>query len=441
VYDAEDPASIERRARALVGRRLGDVTTIAADELLTKRTRGTVGHHLERYFGLTINSEAGPDFAAAGTELKSVPVTPQGNTFAAKERTFITAIDYGSIADTPFEGSALDTKTRHTLYVFYEWRAEVTVADLRVRRVLLHERDELDELALREAYQHVQRAVRSGRAHELSESDTWGVGPATKDARSRGIPQPFSDVPAKRRAFAWRPAYTTRLFQVAKLAEEPVVDAPDELTDLIAEVRDRLLPHYGRSVAELRDQFAPHITDTAKSLASGATRALLRAGDPQGMEAFDRLGITVRTVRAERATLRPFESVSFPAIDFLEVVDTPWEASQLHEELNAVLFVVFTADRGQRPRDARLWTAFLWRPEQNDTATMRGEYEKFRTAIAHEPPERWPSPSETEVLHVRPHGRDKRDRRPLPTGGDHVRSAFWLNQHYVQRLIERSRPL
>lgn len=441
MYDLEDLRAIERHARALVGRRLGDVTAIAADEQLGNRSRGTVGHHLERYFGLTINSEAGPDFHATGTELKSVPVTPQGNTFTAKERTFITAIDYASIVDAPFDGSSLDTKTRRTLYVFYEWRGGVPVADLRVRRILMHERDELDELALREAYGHVQRMVRAGRAHELSESDTWGVGPATKDARARGVSQPFSEEPAKRRAFAWRPAYTTRLFQVAKLAQEPVVEAPDELTDLIADVRDLLLPHYGRSVAELRDRFVPHVSDTAKSLASTATRALLRAGDAQNLEAFERLGITVRTVRAERTSLRPFESVSFPAFDFLEVADTPWEASPLHEQLNAVLFVVFTADRSQLPRDARLWTAFLWRPAPEDTATMRREYETYRQAIAELPVEEWPQASDTEVLHVRPHGRDKRDRLPLPTGGDHVRSAFWLNRDYVKRLIERSRPL
>jgi DNA mismatch repair protein MutH len=441
VYDHEDLASIERRAKALVGRRLGEMTTIAAEEQLTSRSRGTVGHHLERYFGLQISSVAGPDFAVTETELKSVPVVRQGNTFAAKERTFITAIDYARVADVPFEGSSLDTKTRRTLYVFYEWMPDTAVADLRVRRVLLHERDDLDELALREAYEHVQHQVRAGRAHELSESDTWGVGPATKDARARGVPQPFSDEPARRRAFAWRPAYTTRLFQLAKLATEPEVEAPDELQDLVDAVRDRLLPHHGRSVAELRNRYAPHISDGAKSLASSATRALLRAGDANALEAFQRLGITVRTVRALRTTLRPFESVSFPAIDFLEVAETPWEASPLQEQLNAVLFVVFTADRTDAPRDARLWTVFLWHPEPADLDLMREEYERYRRAIGTQPPDRWPTAAATEVLHVRPHGRDKQDRRPLPTGGNHVRSAFWLNQDYVQRLIERSRPL
>ncbi|MTV25282.1 hypothetical protein FTX61_07650 [Nitriliruptoraceae bacterium ZYF776] len=439
--DEADRAVIERAARALVGRRLGEVTDVAAGTALGNRTRGTVGHHLERYFGLPISSDAGPDFTAAGVELKSVPMVPQGNTYVAKERTFVTAIDYGSIIDRPFDGSTLDRKTRTTLYIFYAWERDVAVADLRVLRVLLHDRDELDERTLREAYRHVQLAVRSGRAHELSESDTWGVGPATKDSRARDIPQPRSPLPARRRAFAWRSAYTTRLFQLAALHEPPPVEAPDELGDLVRDVRDRLLPWYGVRVADLRDRFCPHVTDASKSLASRATRELLGAQGRRDLEAFARLGIAIRTVRANRSTLRPFEATSFPAIDYLEVVHTPWDASDLQEQLNSVLFVVFAAEPGDRPRDARLWTSFLWRPSDDDRATMEREYERFRTAIRTRPPEEWPGSRDTDILHVRPHGRDRTDRRPLPTGGDHVRSAFWLNQGYLQQLIAESRPL
>jgi DNA mismatch repair protein MutH len=442
VYDLTDAESVLQRARALVGRRLGEVTSVAAEETMTTRSRGTVGHHLERYFGLQLNSDQEPDFSHLGVELKSVPMVPQGNSHAAKERTFITAIDYATVSTTAFEGSALDRKTRTTLYIFYGWRpAPVTVADLRVLRVLLHERDDLDELTLREAYRHVQAAVAAGRAHELSESDTWGVGPATKDARARDVPQPHGPEPARRRAFAWRAAYTTRLFQVARLTDEPIVEAPDALLDLVADATDRLLPHYGRTVAELRDRYAPQLSDGAKSLASGVTRAVLGSEGGRDLEAFDRLGITVRTARAERTTLRPFESTSFPAIDFLEVVETPWDASPLQEQLNAVLFVIYVADRGQRPPAARLHTAFLWRPTDDEVDVMEREYEAFRTAIATRTPDRWPTARDTEILHVRPHGRDKGDRRPLPTGGDHVRSAFWLNQSYVRRLIQRSQPL
>lgn len=442
MYDPTDPASIERRARRLVGRRFGEVTDVASDAVMTGTSRGSVGHLLERFFGLSINSDAGPDFAEAGVELKSVPMVKQGNTHAAKERTYVTAIDYGTIARTPFEGSPLDTKTRHTLYVFYAWEPPPTpIAELRVLRVLLHERDDLDELVVREAYEHVQRSVLQGRAHELSESDTWGIGPATKDARARDITQPVGDRPARRRAFAWRPAYTTRLFQIARLTEEPEVEAPGSLEDLVRDAGDRLLPWYGTSVAELRDRFTPHVTDAAKNLASTATRALLGADGGRQLEAFDRLGVTVRTVRVDASNLRPFEAVSFAAIDFEEVATTPFEASPLQQQLNAILFTVFTATRSQGVRDARLWTSFLWRPTAEDLEIIEEEYEAFRHAIATRPPDAWPRSSETTILHVRPHGRNKQDRRPLPTGGDHVRSAFWLNQGYLQRLVRESRPL
>lgn len=47
----------------------------------------------------------------------------------------------------------------------------------------------------------------------------------------------------------------------------------------------------------------------------------------------------------------------------------------------------------------------------------------------------WPRSAATEVLHVRPHGRDGKDVLPLPDGRSHVRSSFWLNQSFMQLLI------
>jgi len=79
----------------------------------------------------------------------------------------------------------------------------------------------------------------------------------------------------------------------------------------------------------------------------------------------------------------------------------------------------------------------MWSAEPDTIETMEREYERFRQAFKDTPPSEWPGQRSTEVLHVRPHGRDGRDVVPLPSGEMHVRSSLWLNQRFVQDVISR----
>jgi DNA mismatch repair protein MutH len=137
------------------------------------------------------------------------------------------------------------------------------------------------------------------------------------------------------------------------------------------------------------------------------------------------------------ATLRPREAVSFTPFDFREVAETPWEESDVLATLGRILFIVLDAPRGARVGEARLRSIVMWSAEPGTIATMEREYEMFRKAFRDAPPSEWPGQRATEVLHVRPHGRDGRDVVPLPNGGMHVRSSLWLNQGFVQDVISR----
>lgn len=439
-YDRSDPQSIERYAKRLVGRRIGDIIDIAAEERQGTQTKGYVGQHYERYFGLTPNSSPEPDFVEAGVELKTVPLKrAKAGPYSAKERTFITAIDYQSILDEEFEGSALDRKTRHVLYVFYEWLPDAATHDLRTLGVFLHARDEIDELMLREVHAHVRELVRAGRAHELSEGATWGVGAATKDTGGRFVDQPFSTEPARRRAFAWKTPYTTRLWQAVKPRTSDGllrVDVPDDLAQFRADVLGLVRPWVGASVREMRDQLAPSVSDGAKNVASIVSRRMLGSEGKRDIEAFRRLGITVRTTRVDPRTYKPHEDVSFPAFDPRELVSLEWETSALIEHVTSMFFVVFEAPKERGVLQARLRTAFFWRPTSDELRTMGEEWTRLREAFARSMPEARPQASETQILHVRPHGRNATDTLPLPNGRRFVKSSFWLNSGFVQALVQ-----
>ncbi len=348
MYDRHDPSDLERHVRQLLHQRLGDMVDVGSAEVQGSLTRGRVGHLYEHYLGIPPNSDAGPDIPECGIEVKSVPLKRGKSAFQPKERTFITAIDYDRIVDEDFEGSPLDLKTRHTLYLFYEHQPEAAIADFRTIGVLLHERDDVDELMLREAHAHVRKMVREGRAHELSEGDTWGVGAATKDSSGRDIPQPFSPLPARRRAFAWKPQVTARLWQAAKPRDAQgllQLRVPDEMATLQERIRNRVRAAAGTPVEDLRRRFAPHLSDGYKALTSAVSRQLIDGPSQDGLETLDRLGVTVRTMRVDPATLRPREAVSFPAFDPVELTRETWETSELLSRVRSLLLIVFDESR------------------------------------------------------------------------------------------------
>lgn len=461
-FDPSDRESVLRRAEGLVGRTASDIASESAGTWDPNSSKGSVGLLIERHFGLEANQDAGPDLIEAGIEIKSVPLRSIRQNLRSKERTSITMIDYHRVVREPFEGTGLDLKTRLTLYVFFLWShgAVARAEDQLILRVLLHDRNDLDLLALTEAYDHVRDVSRKGNAHLLSEGDTAPVGACTKGAAGATRTQPFSSVPARPRAFAWRPAYTTRLYhsgrseapsaslvmpadgvpaRIATPRPSRVEQAPriTAIDDLVARIERRLLALTGRSVEELRARYAPTVKKTAKNVGAATFRRILSADDEDLTVAIDTLGITVRVTRVEPTTLRPYEAVSFSPFDFLEVAETPWDESEVLATLGRILFIVLQAPRGAKVGEARLRSVIMWSADPGSITKMEQEYEMFRRAFRDTPPSGWPRSSKTEVLHVRPHGRDGRDVIPLPSGGTHVRSSLWLNQSFVQDLILR----
>jgi DNA mismatch repair protein MutH len=440
-FDASDRESVLRHGLQLVGRTADEIAQSAAEGLGSwdpNTSKGSVGRLVELWFGIEANTDSGPDLAEAGIEIKSVPMRRARRELRSKERTSITMIDYRRVAVDPFEGTPLDLKTRLTLYVFFLWsRGTVARAeDQRIVRVMLHERDAIDRAALTDAYAHVTRVTRDGRAHLLSEGDTSPVGAATKGAKGQTRKQPFSEVRARPRAFAWRPMYTTGLFHtpVRSKLRLPAVSGVDDLT---RRVESRLDPLVGATVEQLRTRFASNVSSTAKNVAAATFRRILSGGDEDLMAGLERLGTTVRVSRVDPATLRPREAVSFTPFDFREVAETPWEESDVLATLGRILFIVLDAPKGAPVGEARLRSIVMWSAEPDTIATMEREYEMFRRAFRETPPSDWPSQRSTEVLHVRPHGRDGSDVVPLPNGEMHVRSSLWLNQRFVQDVIVR----
>jgi DNA mismatch repair protein MutH len=156
-------------ARALVGVELGEL----ADGLGLPvpsglvRTKGWSGQIIEHELGVAPGGARGPDFAALGVELKTVPVTPA---LEPLESTAVCQIDPVAIAAESWEQSYVRAKLARVLFVALEVPpAARSVGERRVAAVRLWSPDAAQERLLRADFElFVRGFFRRGRAADIT---------------------------------------------------------------------------------------------------------------------------------------------------------------------------------------------------------------------------------------------------------------------------------
>jgi len=162
-----DLESLLRHARALVGATLAEL----ADGLGmpvpvgATRTKGWSGQVVERELGA--GGGHGPDFAALGVELKSVPVSPG---LVPLESTAVCNIDPVTIAGESWATSYVRTKLTKVLFIALAVPEGARgVGERRVAAVRLWTPTPAEEAALRADFESVVRDYfRRGRAAEIT---------------------------------------------------------------------------------------------------------------------------------------------------------------------------------------------------------------------------------------------------------------------------------
>jgi DNA mismatch repair protein MutH len=157
-------------ARALVGVELGEL----ADQIglpvpagAAARTKGWSGQIIERELGAGDGGGRGPDFAALGLELKTVPVDPP---LRPRESTAVCAIDPVTIAGESWETSYVRQKLARVLFVALEVPPRSrSVGERRVAAVRLWSPSAAEEGLLRADFELFARDYfRRGRAAAIT---------------------------------------------------------------------------------------------------------------------------------------------------------------------------------------------------------------------------------------------------------------------------------
>jgi DNA mismatch repair protein MutH len=200
---------------------------------------------------------------------------------------------------------------------------------------------------IKKDWQIINKKIADGKAHELSEGDTFYLGACTKGANANSTrKQPFSEIPAKQRAYSFKQGYVNHI--IATIANETtgvygklIPSAEIAKKQTIEEiVISKFKPYFGKTIDQILAKTSVEINTTAKSFYATLTKAILGIELNQEIEEFEKAEIIVKTVRLKENDL-PKEDISFPNFKYEELVNENWEESDFKDILEHKFLFVF----------------------------------------------------------------------------------------------------
>lgn len=451
-YNPNDKNSILEFAKLLKGKTLRE----ACDESILKHNysgKGNFGQILEKfYFLYEPNSDSEPDFAIAGLELKSTPLKQlQNKEYRSKERLVLNIINYIEVVNQDFETSSFWKKNANILLIFYLHQAGYDILDYLIKLVDEWNFPKTDLEIIKKDWQLIKQKIGNGKAHELSEGDTFYLGACTKGANANSTrKQPFNDIPAKQRAYSLKQGYVNHI--IASIANEAtgiygklipsVAVAKKQTIEEI--VISKFKPYYNKTVEQILEKTGVKINTTAKSFYANLTKAILGIELDKEIEEFEKAEIIVKTVRLKENNL-PKEDISFSNFKYEEIVNEEWDESNFKNILeHKFLFVFFQFEN----EELVLRKVKFWNMPYTDILEAEKVWAKTKNIVSKGKIVRevkdgirytnFPNKSFNSVSHVRPHATNAADTYPLPTkdkftkAKKYTKHCFWLNSTYVR---------
>lgn len=436
--------SVLKRAQEAIGIPIGII-----DQTGRLRTgKGAIGTVLEEsWFGYSPNSEAEPDFPDAKVELKATPYLRTRSGIRAKERLVCNIINYMTEYRKTFETSDFWHKCETILIMSYEHKPDKPKSEFTIDKAILFSFPEEDLRIIKQDWEKIITKVRNGEAHLITEGDTLYLAACTKGVNSSSVrQQPFSDIPAKQRAYSLKSSYMTRVLNRyifgAEEDEHIITDwrvlSNNTFEDVVFE---RLSPYYGQTVNRLAAFF--ELLGNAKNKNELLLSKMMGVkGRVSQTAEFQNANIVPKTVRIQKNG-KIKESMSFPTFKFKEIINEEWESSSLREMIEPAkfMFVIFEENNDGEYVFKRVK---FWNMPAQDLDEVHRVWDRTVEIIkdgvqltydGRITRNNLPKQSESNVAHVRPHAKDSNDVYPLPDGRTMPKQCFWLNREYVEKIV------
>ena len=459
-YNPKSVMSILNHGMELLGKSLKEVHPEA--KLLGGK--GGLGKAVEKFhYEYEPNSEAEPDFAEAGVELKCPPLKMlTGQSMAAKERLVLNIINYMDEARCTFFNSSFWHKNKFLLLMFYLHEAGIDPVDMLFKLIRTWQFPEEDLKIIIDDWNTIHDKIMRGEAHMLTEGDTFYLAACMKGSKGNAEmrTQPFSDIPAQQRAYSLKQGYINKIIlesfldpgiqhqlsikpkRVEALQEQY---ASDKIVKSISSylqketfeqlVGRRLNPFYDKTLEEISQMTHVALTFEAKSFAYNAIRAMLGI-KTQRIQEFENAGIKVKSIALEANKDKVKESMSFPYIRFVDIINQEWEESDWYKALSSkFLFVVFRKSPDKDRRKMKLITVFFWNMPSEDLLYAKALWKDTKEKVAHNDYNHFISTLSHSICHVRPHG-TRGHKVPTPQGQKVQPKCFWLNKEYILDIVK-----
>ena len=455
-FDLNSSQSIITYAQKLSGKTLRG----ACDKEIENhnyRGKGNFGQVLEKfYFGYEPNSDAEPDFKEAGIELKTSPLKKLKNgQIRSKERVVLNIINYLKVHNEVFESSSFVNKNGHILFVFYLYDKLKEFLDYNILIVSDWRFPEEDLKIIKSDWQKINKKIKDGNAHQLSEGDTFYLGACTKGASALKSlrQQPFSNIKAKQRAYSLKQGYVNHV--LSSLTQEQntqygkILGTKDllEKYSTIEEIAiSKFESNYGLTSLDIEKKYDLKLNKKSKNYFSSLTNSILGIQLGKKIEEFEKADVIVKTIRLKENDI-PKEDISFPAFKFADLVREEWEDSGFKETLERKFFFVFYKFHKE---GLVLKKAIFWNMPQHDIEEAKSVWVSAINVISEGKIVKeikgnrritfFPKKKDNRISHVRPHALNSRDTYPLPvkdrlTGlKSYTKQSFWLNSSYVKSI-------
>ncbi len=455
MYDVNSADSIIDFAKLLKDQTLRQACGVEIEEH-GYNGKGNFGQILEKfYFGYEPNSDAEPDFKEAGMELKSSPLkTLKNGEFRSKERLVLNIINYLEVHKEEFETSSFWKKNSHLLLVFYLHDRDLDLLDYIIKLVDGWQYPNEDLKIIKRDWEFINQRIKEGKAHELSEGDTFYLGACTKGSTALKSfrNQPFNEEQAKQRAYSLKQGYVNHI--IANIAQEEtavygkIIEHP-EILDKVRSIEEIVIlkfhPFYGKSAEKIEQELVLDLNKKAKSYFANLTNVILGLKLGQKIEEFEKADIQVKTIRLKENNL-PKEDISFPTFEYQELIETDWEDSDFKNILESKFFFVFYQFEGE---NLILRKVKFWNMPYSDILEAKNVWEEMVKTVSNGEIVKkvtdkgvrktfFPKKTENRISHVRPHARNAADTYELPVADkltgltEYTKHCFWLNASYVK---------
>lgn len=431
--------------------------------------KGSIGHIMEEsYFGYDINNKHEADFKDLGIELKVTPFIKTKSGYRSKERLVLGIIRYCKENLDDFENSEFWMKNKELLIMFYEHNCDLPKELWAIFDLCLYSFPEEDLDIIKNDWRIITSKIKSGLAHEISESDTLYLGACTKgtSAETSYIKQPFSEKLAKQRAYSFKTSYMTYLLNTYIFSNEKHERVIKDLSNLKSMSFEQIIyntckPYFGMTQSELTHKLNinSNSNKSPKDLNSLILSKIFKLnGDIQNTEEFIKGHLITKSIRIEHNNVIK-ESMSFPYFEFKDIISQQWEVSDIFLTLSEARFVFILFQRTESNdstsifKDIKFWSM----PEDNLTEVekcWKSTREIILDGVKLSPSNRGiqnnlPKTKDNKVAHVRPHARNSAyrfddisigklsDASQLPDGRWMTKQCFWLNSAYLRNVLRK----